>query len=300
MTEDLFRRALPNQSWEWLPAPEYALRHRIQLHWNGEKLGFYQRKKHTIVPVNSCPAAVPGLSEAIPRLKEALACQVLPSRPQRWELATGTPPIDIFAIDEKQRIWTLEPDGWQRSEAPVTHHFSDHVLTHRPGSFFQVSSKWAVEAFHQLLTQWDIHGDTLYDLYGGVGLFSVILGDKFNDCILVESNGSAIAHARQNLTNAKLRHQCIEADAAVWMPEFLGGPNDAVLLDPPRTGLPPEIAQRLLKSNAGTIVLIGCDGAAFCRDIQRLSQTWKIKRIAAIDLFPMTSHVECVGLLQRL
>jgi 23S rRNA (uracil1939-C5)-methyltransferase len=45
MAEDLFRRMLPNQPWEWLPAPEDALRHRIQLHWDGKSLGFHQRKK---------------------------------------------------------------------------------------------------------------------------------------------------------------------------------------------------------------------------------------------------------------
>jgi len=299
MVEDLFRRALPNQPWEWLPAPEDARRHRIQLHWDGKSLGFHQRKKHAIVPINSCPAAISRLSESIPRLEEALAFQVLPSRPQRWELAAGTPPIDVFAIDEKQRVWVLEPDGWQRTEKTISHHFSGCVLTHRPGGFFQVSAKWAMEAFHKLITQWDLRGDTLYDLYGGVGLFSALLGDKFNNFVLVESNSDSIAHAGQNLLRAKLQHQCIEADAAAWMPDFLGNPNDTVLLDPPRSGLPTEIIQRLMKSNAGSAVLIGCDGAAFCRDVQRLSQVWKIKNIVVIDLFPMTIHVECVGLLKR-
>jgi 23S rRNA (uracil1939-C5)-methyltransferase len=299
MAEDLFRRALPNQPWEWLPAPEYARRHRVQLHWDGKSLGFHQRKKHTIVPINSCPASVPKLSESIPRLEDALACHVLPSRPQKWELATGTPPTDVFAIDEKQRVWVLEPDGWQRTEKTISHHFSDRVLTHKPGGFFQVSAKWAMEAFHKLLTQWDLRGDTLYDIYGGVGLFSVLLGDQFKNRVLVESNGDSAAHAERNLTSAKLPHQCIEADATAWMPDFLGKPGDAVLLDPPRAGLPPEIIQRLLNSNADAIVLIGCDGAAFCRDIRRLSQVWKIKNIAVIDLFPMTVHVECVGLLQK-
>jgi 23S rRNA (uracil1939-C5)-methyltransferase len=299
MVEDLFRRMLPNQPWKWLSAPEDALRHRIQLHWDGKNLGFHQRKRNTVVPINSCPAASPNISSAIPRLEEALACHVLPSRPQRWELTTGTPPAYVFAIDEKQRAWVLEPDGWHKSEENVIHHYSGHRLIHKPGGFFQVTAKWAMEAFCQVLSQWNIQGDTLYDLYGGVGLFSVILGANFNKCTLVESDSSSIAFAELNLTEAKLQHQCIESDVAVWMPDCLGDTGDVVLLDPPRSGLAPGIVEKLLKSQASTLILIGCDGAAFCRDINRLGQVWGLKQLAVIDLFPMTVHVECIGLLQK-
>jgi 23S rRNA (uracil1939-C5)-methyltransferase len=193
----------------------------------------------------------------------------------------------------------LEPDGWHRTENDVEHHFYGHTLIHKPGGFFQTSARWAMEAFHSLLSQWDIHGSVLYDLYGGAGLFSVILGDNFNSCILVESNSGSIECAAQNLAKAKIQHQCIESDVAAWMPDRLGKPGDVILLDPPRSGLAPEIVEKLLKSTAKALILIGCDGAAFCRDIKRLGQAWEIKKIAVIDLFPMTVHVECIGLLQK-
>ncbi|MDR1840336.1 MAG: hypothetical protein LBQ86_00200 [Holophagales bacterium] len=299
MVEDLFHRMLPNQPWDWLSAPMSALRHRIQLHWDGKSLGFHQRKKHTLVPISSCPAAVPTISQSIPRFEEALASHVLPSRPQRWELAAGTPPTDVFAIDEKQRAWLLEPDGWQKTEKSVVHNFLDHRLTHKPGGFFQASAAWAMESFHSVLSGWNLHGDTLYDLYGGVGLFSAILGDRFKNCVLLESDGDSIFHATQNLTSAKLRHQCIQADVAEWMPDYLGEAGDVILLDPPRAGLDAQVVQKLLNSKASALILIGCDGAAFCRDIKRLSQVWKPYKITVTDLFPMTVHVECVGMLAK-
>ncbi|MCL1908424.1 MAG: hypothetical protein FWG12_03530 [Holophagaceae bacterium] len=298
MVEDLFRRMLPNQPWEWLPAPADALRQRIQLHWDGESIGFHQRKKKKIVPIASCPAATSCISESIPRLKEAVASKFLPSRPQRWELATGTPPMEVFAIDDSLRAWALEPDGWHRTEKSVIHDYCGHRLSHRPGGFFQVSAQWAMKSFQDVFTKWGIQGDTLYDLYGGVGLFSAIIGGKFNSCILVESNSDSIAHARHNLSNARLSHICVESDVTNWMPDGLGCEGDVILLDPPRAGLTNSVTQKLLKSKAGTIVIIGCDGATFCRDIQRLAHLWKIQKIAVIDLFPMTAHVECVGLMQ--
>ena len=47
------------------------------------------------------------------------------------------------------------------------------------------------------------------------------------------------------------------------------------------------------------MVLVGCDGASFCRDVKRLGPAWKLAELAALDLFPLTHHVECVGLLER-
>jgi 23S rRNA (uracil1939-C5)-methyltransferase len=44
---------------------------------------------------------------------------------------------------------------------------------------------------------------------------------------------------------------------------------------------------------------VGCDGAAFCRDVKRLAAGWNLDQLAVLDLFPLTSHVECVALMTR-
>jgi len=66
----------------------------------------------------------------------------------------------------------------------------------------------------------------------------------------------------------------------------------------PRTGLPPELCGRLQSAQASRLVLVGCDGAAFCRDIKRLAPAWRLESLAAVDLFPYTHHAECVALLE--
>jgi 23S rRNA (uracil1939-C5)-methyltransferase len=235
----------------------------------------------------------------MPRLVEAIEHRALPTRPQRWELAVGTPAVDVLAVDEKQSVWAREPDGWHRCDRPVTHHFSGLTLAHQAGGFFQTSAAWAWEAFSKILAEWDLHGETLYDLYGGVGLFSAMLREWFGDFVLVESDPDAVAHARLNLANAKVSHRCFEADVEEWTPDCLGNPGDVVLLDPPRAGLPPELIGKLLNSRATTLVLVGCDGAAFCRDVVRLCEAWKIVELAAVDLFPDAVHVEFLALMRR-
>ena len=300
MVADLLRRQLGEaQAWSWHPAPASALRHRIQLHWDGATLGYFKRHSHAVVPVSACPAAAQPLSAAIPRLRAALEGRALPARPGRWELATGTPAGMVYASDERGRTWTLEPDGWCRGDQPIRHRLEGATLDQDPGAFFQVSPAWAGEAFGGLLRQWDLRGDTLYDLYGGVGFFSALLGDRFRHRILVESGEAAVAWAQRNLAAASLPSECLVADVAAWVQEGLGTPADVLLLDPPRAGLEGALCDRLLTAGAGTMVLVGCDGAAFCRDLQRLLPGWQLEHLAVLDLFPLTSHVECVALLRR-
>lgn len=299
MVEDLFSRQLPDApSWQWLPAPKEARRHRIQLHWDGKALGFHRRRSHQIVPVTECPASV--LSAAIPRLEEALQGKILPTKPQRWELATGTPPGLVFATLDSGRTWGLEPDGWQPWEGPIVHRHGTFTLQHRIGGFYQVSPAWAAEAFSQVLQDWNVRGGTLFDLYGGVGFFSALLGHRCQHRCVVEYDEPAVEWARVNLQALELPSDCIAADAAAWVTEGLGNPEDLILLDPPRAGLPPELCERLQSARCQTMVLIGCDGASFCRDVKRLGPAWKLESLAALDLFPFTHHVECVGLLKQI
>ncbi len=300
MAADLLRRQLGEAvPWTWHPAPDSARRHRIQLHWDGSALGYFQRNSHTLVPISACPAAADPISKAIPRLQEALVGLALPTRPGRWELATGTPADTVWATDERGRTWILEPDGWHRNTEPIRHRLGEATLQHEPGAFFQVSPPWAAEAFGNLLRTWDLKGATLYDLYGGVGLFSALLGQRFQHRVLVESGDAAVAWARRNLEAARLPAECLVADVAAWVPEGLGEPADLILLDPPRAGLEPALCDRLANAGAGTLVLVGCDGAAFCRDVKRLSATWHLDQLAVLDLFPLTSLVECVALMTK-
>ena len=298
MVSDLLGRQLPGApAWRWLAAPREARRHRIQLHWTGKELGYHRRNSHALVPVTGCPAAATSLSNAIPRMKEALEARILPTRPQRWELATGTPAGEVYAQDEGGRVWALEPDGWHSWQGGIVHNLGGFRLGHRAGGFFQVSPAWAWQAFGAILGDWDLPSGTLFDLYGGVGFFSALLAGRVRRSVLVEFDGPAVAWAVKNLE--ALDAQCLEADAAEWVVEGLGEPGDLILLDPPRTGLTPELCAKLQTAGAGDLVLVGCDGAAFCRDVARLAPAWKLNELAVADLFPLTSHVECVAWLTR-
>jgi 23S rRNA (uracil1939-C5)-methyltransferase len=175
-------------------------------------------------------------------------------------------------------------------------------LQQQPRAFFQACPEWAWEAFGQVLGGWRLNGTLLFDLYGGGGFFSRLLAGAYQRSLLVETSALAIADARANLAGMQADIQ--EADVARWLASQQGSwasPADTVLLDPPRAGLPPAVSQRLAECSAGQIILVGCDGAAFCRDIRRLCEQgrWRLAQLAILDLFPFTPAVECIGLLRR-
>lgn len=298
MVADLFRRQLGREEFAWHPAPASARRARIQLHWDGQRLGFHRRRSHDIVAIDTCPAAENALSQALVPLRNALASGALPPGPGRWELSTGTPAGDVRASCEAGE-WRLQDGDWIADGSPLRHQLAGASLRQPAGGFFQVSPAWAAAAFNTVLEGWEVRGGTLYDLYGGVGLFSAMLRERFRRFVLVESGEAAVDAARLNLADLKLEAECRVADVGAWLPEGLGAADDVILLDPPRTGLAPEAAAKLLTAGAGRLVLVGCDGAAFCRDLKRLEPAWRLQQLAALDLFPMTPHIEAVALLTK-
>jgi tRNA/tmRNA/rRNA uracil-C5-methylase (TrmA/RlmC/RlmD family) len=51
-------------------------------------------------------------------------------------------------------------------------------------------------------------------------------------------------------------------------------------------------------SGARAVAYVACDPAAFARDVATLRERgWRLAALRAFDAFPMTHHVECVGLL---
>jgi len=300
MVEDLFNRNLKNApTWDFKPAAPDARRSRIQLHWNGRRLGYHRSRERAIVAVSSCPMADPLVSAAVPRLAEALREHALPVEPDRWELATGTPAKHVIATGENQpgMAWRLSNDTWEPCQEPLTHECGGISLRQSPGAFFQACPAWAWEAFGKVFDDWGLEGRTLFDLYGGGGFFSRMLKDRFSEFVLVEGNTVAVRDAKANLCGMDVAFH--PQEVSNWLPKQLGKAGDVVILDPPRSGMQERVVNKLKGAGASHLVLVGCDGAMFCRDVSRFAPEWQLEKLSVIDLFPNTAHVECVGLLTR-
>ena len=73
---------------------------------------------------------------------------------------------------------------------------------------------------------------------------------------------------------------------------------DAVLLDPPRSGLGKAAAEHLAALGAPIMVYVSCDPSTLARDLGRLmARGYRLARLRLVDLFPQTFHIETIATL---
>ena len=72
-----------------------------------------------------------------------------------------------------------------------------------------------------------------------------------------------------------------------------------IILDPPRAGIHPDVAQVILNAAPERIVYVSCNPASQARDLEILCKDYYIKAVRPVDMFPHTHHVENVCLLSR-
>lgn len=179
--------------------------------------------------------------------------------------------------------------GRRRWQIPVT-------------AFWQAHRRAAVH-YSELITQWaqPDPGATAWDLYGGVGIFAAALAEAVGDCgrvISVDTSRAATGAARAAL--ADLSQVSVRTGSVRRM---LGGERaaaDVAVLDPPRAGAGREVVDLLAHADVPRVIHIGCDAAAFARDVGLYrGHGYTVEQIRVFDAFPLTHHVECVALLTR-
>ncbi len=166
-----------------------------------------------------------------------------------------------------------------------------------PNSFFQTNTAMAGELLASVREF--LSGEkpkTLLDLYCGVGFFGISLAGEANRVVGVEIDEAAIAVAKRNaeLNGARnTEFTAAKAESLVWDKEK----PDAVIVDPPRSGLHPKVTATLLAKRPARIVYVSCNYESFARDWAELGKSYDLARTRALDLFPHSPHVELVSLL---
>jgi 23S rRNA (uracil1939-C5)-methyltransferase len=190
----------------------------------------------------------------------------------------------------------LDPDAdveTSRTIGEFTYRFS-------ADGFFQINHLLLPELIRTALEP--LHGDTVLDLYCGVGLFSLPLAAKFESIIGIESNAAAIRYAQLNAANACFENTTFYSDmVGTWFEKHRDtlGSVDAVLLDPPRIGAEKATIRGILSVKPKMISYVSCDPATLARDLRpMLDAGYTLESVTAFDMFPQTHHVETVVHLQ--
>jgi tRNA/tmRNA/rRNA uracil-C5-methylase (TrmA/RlmC/RlmD family) len=143
-------------------------------------------------------------------------------------------------------------------------------------------------------------GESVLDLYAGVGLFAAFLADAVGPTgrvVAVEGSHLACRDARANLPSwADVAQGSVERVLASAYTD----PCDLVVLDPPREGAKHAVVRQVVDRSPRAVVYVACDPAALARDLATFAELgYALDTLRAFDLFPMTHHVECVALLAK-
>jgi 23S rRNA (uracil1939-C5)-methyltransferase len=145
-------------------------------------------------------------------------------------------------------------------------------------------------------------GDRVLELFAGAGFLSVAAARRGARLTIVESDAEATRAARENLRRAGAAEtEILTGDVTRVLGDLAGRDWQAILLDPPRTGLAPDAARRLAGLGARRMAYVSCDPGTLARDLGILVRegSWRLASVQPFDLFPQTQHIEVVAALQR-
>ncbi|MBO4341392.1 MAG: 23S rRNA (uracil(1939)-C(5))-methyltransferase RlmD [Bacteroidales bacterium] len=173
-----------------------------------------------------------------------------------------------------------------------------------PKSFYQTNSRQAYRLYSVAREFAALSGDELvYDLYTGTGTIAQFISAKARKVIGIEYVPEAIEDAKANAqANGISNCEFFAGDMKdVLSKAFINkhGRPDVIILDPPRAGIHPSVAEVILKAAPKRMVYVSCNPASQARDLAVLCKDYVITAVQPVDMFPHTMHVENVVALER-
>lgn len=170
-------------------------------------------------------------------------------------------------------------------------------------SFYQVNPEQTKVLYDKTLEYAKLDGnETVIDAYCGIGSISLFLAQKAKKVYGVEIVPEAIEDAKRNaalnnMTNAEFGVGEAEVVIPKWYKE--GVIADTMVVDPPRKGCDEALLNTIIDMKPKRVVYVSCNPATLARDLKVLEEGgYKTQEVQPVDMFPHTTHVECVAWLK--
>lgn len=272
-------------------------------------LGFVSDDNEHVVPIDVCHILHPALVELFSQF------EVEPGQLSRIKLQIGSDLADRMLIFQTRddlapeievdlpisiNLLLSDNEPVNLIGSPQVHYQVHHrTMRVTAGAFSQVNAQMMETLVDLVMERLSLQGgESVLDLYSGVGLFTAFMAERASMVTSVESYPPAVTDAEANL-GALENVDLIEGPVELVLAD-LEGPFDAVVVDPPRTGLSVEVLDELARLAVPRLVYVSCDPATFARDAHRLSRSgYRLGDVQPVDMFPQTYHIEAVAALHR-
>ena len=295
---------------EVIPSPQ-RLNYRNKVVYHTEKmggkwvLGYRSEPDHRVVDVTDDPLACPAINAALPAIRSSVfslltqgaravrqSAKAADNVTIRWTASDGVkwwlgePPHDLELHEQTDgRRFRVSADGFYQVNPPV----GDSLV------------KAVRAAYEERVAD----APNILDLYCGVGVFGLCCaanreaGREVPRLTGIESGRLAVSSAKRNAESMGIRANffCERVGGSIGRIKI--GPRHTVIVDPPRSGLEPNVAPWLANRPAPRIVYASCDPATLVRDLAALMRTYRISYVKLLDMFSRTARFETLVVLDR-
>jgi len=264
--------------------------------------GFFRfltiRRSHTTGTLLVCVTTTPGSREIMEDVADALMQRQSAVVSVYWGVRES-----VGDISAPEQLTLL------RGVPSLDDQIGRFHLTVHPLSFLQPNLEQAQRIYaHLMSVVREVRAGSAWDLYCGMGLVAFFLAEKFRQVYGVDSSPFnlelAQRHAvRNGITNVTFHLGAVEdllGDRRYWLGE---AKPDVAVVDPPRAGLHPRVLSALLAARPQQILYLSCNVKTLVRDLQGLLAGYPRYRLdgcRGFDMFPQTSHVELLAVLERI
>ena len=306
----------------------YRCRVAFNVRWVGTHLllGFFQTASHQIVDLpDDCPVLDRRLSGLIAPLRRLITELTVRQKLPQVDAVVGEAGIGLIfhllapptAADRQQwhrfakqqgitQLWLQQgrKSGMQPlvQDAELFYQMEPYRVAFHPGDFIQAHQAGNLLLVREAIRQGG-SGAVAWDLFCGVGNFTLPLAQHFTQVLGVDGYAPALKRA---VANAK---QCPESRLSFKTVDLFGQQGiarlasqpvaDLVLLDPPREGAL-LLVKWLVSRPSKRLLYISCNPATFARDAAILVQSgFCLQQVQPLDLFPHTAHLELIALFVR-
>jgi len=332
--EDIFRQVLTRigrlhqvPAFRVHPAPtEFEYRFRARMQIRGTAVGFYRRGSNSIVPWDRCLLLPGALNAAVKEVRALLRDSRAPASLRSCEVALS--PVDggvtcdwlfsarrgggpVRQVMDRMQRGPLGSGGALRGQRAHDRHgrvvearggsvcldVQGVTIPASPGSFFQVNPEVNEILVGRVLAHLKAAGaDKLLDLYCGHGNFSLPAAAAGMMTVGVDSSPGAVGDA---VSVSGPGSRFVEMDVVRYLTENTAE-REAVLVDPPRTGLPAEVIRLLTTDRCRKLLYVSCEPSTLARDLASLTGAgYVITEVELFDMFPQTFHSEALVVMEE-
>ncbi|EPJ7335675.1 23S rRNA (uracil(1939)-C(5))-methyltransferase RlmD [Citrobacter amalonaticus] len=305
----------------------YRRRARLSLNFQPKtqqfQMGFRKSASSDIVDVRQCPILVPQLEALLPDLRACLGSlqgirhlghvELVQADSGMLMILRHTAPLSRADNEKLERF--SHSKGLSLYLAPQSeiletvsgqtpwYESNGLRLNFSPRDFIQVNAGVNQKMVASALEWLDVQpGDRVLDLFCGMGNFTLPLAIRAASVVGVEGVPALVEKGRENaqqngLHNVTFFHENLEED--VTRQPWAKNGFDKILLDPARAGAA-GVMQHIIKLQPGRIVYVSCNPATLARDSEALLRAgYQIQRLAMLDMFPHTGHLESMALFEH-